>query len=277
MRIGLIGIDSSHADDFLRLFNEQHRFHDASVTAFWSHDGDAARIGEITNIDSSIASAVSLDTLLGQVDAVLVGSRDGGLHRDHALAAIAAGRPTFIDKPLALTVDDAEAILDAGERAGVPVCSASALRWQDDTVMLKARLAYLERPLAIEANGTWYPASPYGGAVFYAVHTIELVQELLGTDWRNVVRDGAAGIVCDIAGVKVTLRFSPPKQEGSHFSVTASCADKTITQRVALPDDYMAPVAQRLVDMVRIGISPLNREQLLAPVLMMQAIDKALA
>jgi hypothetical protein len=159
----------------------------------------------------------------------------------------------------------------------VPLCSASALRWQDDTVLLKARLAYLEQPYTIEANGTWYPASPYGGAVFYAVHTIELVQELLGTDWRNLRRDGPATIACEMGGVPVTLRFEPPKTDGSFFAVTASAGDNTISQRVALPDDYMAPVARRVVDMARTGVSPLSREQLLAPVRMMAAIETVLS
>lgn len=40
-------------------------------------------------------------------------------HRPEALRAIAAGKPVLIEKPLGLSADDAQAIADAAERAGV--------------------------------------------------------------------------------------------------------------------------------------------------------------
>ena len=64
----------------------------------------------------------SLDALLARErpDGILIATPNA-LHAPQALQCIAAGIPTFIEKPLAHTVADAVAICDAAERAHVPV------------------------------------------------------------------------------------------------------------------------------------------------------------
>jgi predicted dehydrogenase len=276
-RIGLAGIDSSHADDFLRIFNADRAFGDSTVTAFWSHDGDASRVAELSARHPEAAAQRSLAHLVVGVDAVIVGCRDGGLHLHHAIAAIEAGKPVFVDKPLANTFADGRAIVDAAARAWVPICSASALRWQEDTHLIKARLAYLVPPLSVEATGTWYRENDHGGPIFYAIHTIELVQELLGIDWRNVTRTGESSVSCTVGEAGVTMRFTAPQADHSHFAVTIRSAEADFTRRVVLPDDYMIPVAARIVRMIETGASPLDRAPLLAPLALMEAIEQVLA
>ncbi len=88
----------------------------------------------------------------------------------------------FVDKPLANSLSDARTDGGGGgsDRAGVPLLSGSALRWQPEAAQLKTRLAGLDGPIDLAAYGTWYPQNEYGGAIFYAIHTVELVQELAG-------------------------------------------------------------------------------------------------
>ncbi len=52
------------------------------------------------------------------VDAVIIATRHH-LHKEMALAAIAAGKHVFVEKPLALSVPDCDEICDAAERQGV--------------------------------------------------------------------------------------------------------------------------------------------------------------
>jgi predicted dehydrogenase len=54
------------------------------------------------------------------VDAVLIANPDA-YHADVALAAIAAGKHVLIEKPMCVTLDEADAIADAQRRAGVTV------------------------------------------------------------------------------------------------------------------------------------------------------------
>jgi predicted dehydrogenase len=274
MRLGLVGVDSSHAEDFLRHFNAEHRHDPIRVAAMWG--GDDERMTALAALAPDVAATDSLDGLLASVDAVIVGDRHGGRHRAHAIAAIHAGRPVFVDKPLANTLSDATAIVEAAERRGVSLLSGSALRWQAETRRLKAKLAGLDEPIALMAYGTWYPQNEYGGAIFYAIHTIELVQELLGTEWHKVrprADDDLSAVRYRVGPHSVTLEFRPLSGGSSDFGVEVEAGKVAFRQSIPLGDDYMLPVCDQIAAMLRNGHSPMTRQELLAPVAMMEEID----
>ncbi len=54
------------------------------------------------------------------VDAVYVATPPS-THKAHALMAIAAGKPVYVEKPMAMDAAECQAIIDAGRAAGVPV------------------------------------------------------------------------------------------------------------------------------------------------------------
>lgn len=277
MRIGLVGVDGSHAEDFLRHFNSEGRHHDIAVTTFWG--GDERRTGELLALAPGLHAVNSLDQLIADVDAVIVGDRHGDLHLPHALPAIAAGKPVFVDKPFTRTVGDAIALIEAAERAGTPLLSGSALRWQAETVMLKARLAYLDGAFAIGGYGTWYPDSEYGGAIFYGIHAIELMQELVGTQWNGLrVEAGEHPTIRYVTGrASVTLQLHPLGASGSSaFGASVRSRQLTCDTPIPLPDDYMAPVTDRIASMLRTS-KGMDRGTLLAPVKLMAEIDALLA
>jgi predicted dehydrogenase len=278
MRIGIAGIDGSHAEDFLRHFNVEARYGDMRVTTVWG--GTAARHTELLGRSPGLTVVGSLALLIDSVDAVIVGDRDGRLHKYRALPAIAAGKPVFVDKPLANSLADATEIVDAAERAGIPLLSGSALRWQAETQALKARLAAISRPTRLLAYGTWYPDSSYGGAVYYAIHTVELVQELLGPKWTGIeVERGADPRVHSRAGShEITMEFRALEASGSStFGVRIDAAGSFLEQPIPLGKDYMAPVCERIASMLRTDIRPMSRDELLAPVALMEEIDRLLA
>lgn len=277
MRIGLLGIDSSHAEDFLRHFNREHRHRGTTVTGIAG--GTRARLAELQAAYPDLAASDDSESLIAGVDAVIVGHRDGALHRDAALAAIAAQKPVFVDKPLANAPADAEAIADAAAANGTPILSGSALRWQAATQRLKAKVSALAGPIELRAWGTWYPQSPYGGPIFYAIHTIELAQELIGTDWRELKRVGDKNAVRFRSGPhRVTLEFRPLGESGhSEFGAAVKSDEANFGEDIVLDDDYMVPVARKFVQMIESGRSQMTRDELLAPVRMMAEIDAALA
>lgn len=240
MRIGLVGIDSSHAEDFLRHFNAEGRHPGLHVTALWGPHTPLARVDELLLLSPVVTAPASLEALLDVADAVIVGNQHGGRHAPHALAAIAAGKPVFVDKPLACSLADATAIVDAAEATGTPLLSASALRWQADTATLGRRLAAAQGPLSIRAYGTWYPDSEYGGAVFYAIHTIELLQELLGTSWGPLRPEPGKSptVRCEWGRAAVSLSFRPLGDSGaSAFGVRVTSPQTSFEQPIALPEE----------------------------------------
>jgi predicted dehydrogenase len=275
-RIGLVGLDSSHAEDFLRHFNLEGRHNGLRVTAIAG--GEAARMDELDGFAPGLVRAASLDAMLATVDAVIVGHRHGDLHRDAAVASLSAGKPTFVDKPLANSIADAEAVVATAERYGSLLLSASALRWQAETARLKARLAGIEGDYDLMAYGTWYPDSEYGGAIFYAIHTVELAQELLGIGWKKLKRKGEAPTLQFKAnGATVLLEFRPLGPSGtSAFGVEVSAKGLAFNQQIPLGDDYMAPVAAKFAKMIESGRPCLSHEELLAPVRLMREIENLL-
>ncbi len=63
------------------------------------------------------------------VDGILLESVDGRPHLAQFREAVQCGKPVFIDKPLASTVEDAKAIAQLAKEKNVPWFSSSSLRY----------------------------------------------------------------------------------------------------------------------------------------------------
>jgi len=62
-------------------------------------------------------------------------------HREWALKAIAAGKNLIIEKPIALTLEETEEIIDAAERADVQLTVYNSRRWDADFLYVRRLLA----------------------------------------------------------------------------------------------------------------------------------------
>lgn len=276
LAIGLVGLDSSHAEDFIRLVNIERRRPDLRIAAL---HGDDRRTAELTELDRSLARCNTLTELIDSVDAVIVGHRNGALHREPAIACLNAQRAVFVDKPLANSRTDAEMIVAAAERTGTPLLSGSALRWQAEAQRVKARLSGIDGPIALHAWGTWHPESEYGGPIFYAIHTVELALELLGTNFRKVkLRAAPEPTIMYRAGESdVTLTFHPPGGSGqSEFGVEVRAGDIHFRQPLPLGDDYMLPVVDRIAAMLHTRAAPMAADDFIAPLALMDEIARLL-
>lgn len=129
------------------------------------------------------------------IDVVAICS-PSGLHAQHALDAIAAGKHVVIEKPLALDLGDGERVIQAARDRGVLLSVISQRRFEPDLRYLQARIAggELGRALLGEANVRWWREDSYyssaawrgtvaldGGALMnQAIHIIDLLRWLLG-------------------------------------------------------------------------------------------------
>ena len=73
------------------------------------------------------------EDVIGKVDAVLIATDDGFDHVRRARPFVEAGLPVFIDKPLALTVEDLRTFAQ-WEKAGARLLSSSGLRYAPEIV-----------------------------------------------------------------------------------------------------------------------------------------------
>ena len=133
------------------------------------------------------------------VDAIYVATPHQ-FHREHALQAARAGKHLLIEKPMALTVEDCTAIVDAARRAGVHVVVGHSHSFDAPVRHLrkliesgafgKVRMInalnytdYLHRPRRAEELDT----SKGGGAVFnQAAHQVDIVRLVAGAPVTGV-------------------------------------------------------------------------------------------
>ncbi len=84
-------------------------------------DVDDEKLEPIRNRYSEIATTVDYAAMLkGAVDAIVIAA-PAQLHAQLAIEAINAGKHVFVEKPLALNIGDAEAVLKASEACGTVV------------------------------------------------------------------------------------------------------------------------------------------------------------
>lgn len=140
MRIGIIGLDTSHVPAFTKTFHRQpaidpslENFRVIAAYPYGSADieSSASRIPKYTAEVKEMGLEVvdSIATLLSKVDCVLLETNDGRLHLDQALEVFRAGKPVFIDKPTGSNLAEVVAIYRAAEHFDVPVFSSSSLRF----------------------------------------------------------------------------------------------------------------------------------------------------
>ena len=131
------------------------------------------------------------------VDAIYIATPPGA-HIQPALAAAEAGKPAYIEKPLARTYDEALSIVQAFEEKGVPLFVAYYRRALPKVQTLQALLRHeaigpvhsfqvtLQKPQPVVSDTSELPwrlrPEVAGGGLFMdlAPHAIDLIQYLLG-------------------------------------------------------------------------------------------------
>ncbi len=190
LRLGIVDCDTSHSYQFSRRLNHTgiaaDQWVDGArvVVAFpgSSRITDPARIEEylVAVRDAGVTLVDRPEDLIGQVDAVLIASNEGAMHRERAMPFIAAGLPVFIDKPLASTADDARALVDMARERDVTLLSASSLRFVPELRAAREDQPGIG-PLAgadVYAPAPLHPINP--GLLHYGVHGVEMLYTLLG-------------------------------------------------------------------------------------------------
>jgi predicted dehydrogenase len=212
IRIGILGTDNSHSIAFSRLFNvkgEEHHIPGAKVVAIFGPD--AARNKEVAE-QGEVPTIVKRPTdMLGMIDAAIVDFRHGGLHYKYAEPFIAAGLPTFIDKPFAVSVAHAKKMVDLAKRKRAPITSLSTVRLGPPVDNMKKAMADIGKVRAGIVTGPGSSQSEYAGVFFYGVHAVELMLEVFGSTVHSVrAADYDGSVIATVGytdGVVVTLNI----------------------------------------------------------------------
>lgn len=191
MNIGAIGIDSSHLPEFTRRIKE---LHDAGMTKCrvthffdpgtheWQHpDGPEQSAKDVAAwkakaLELGAKQAASMDELLDAVDGVMVININGHRHRKLATPALDRGMPTYIDKPMTCSLEEAKALLAKARSSKARAYSASSLRFAEE--IQKIDFGVTGPIVAIDAFGNGEQLDMMPHLWHYGCHTIEMVDAI---------------------------------------------------------------------------------------------------
>jgi len=133
IRLGMIGLDTSHVTAFTKIINDPKNKTGCRVVAAYpggSPDipASADRLEMFTNRmrdHFKVEIVSSIEELCQKVDGVLIESVDGRPHLKQARLVIAAGKPVFIDKPMAVSLADVMEIFQLAKENNVSCWSSS--------------------------------------------------------------------------------------------------------------------------------------------------------
>lgn len=193
LRVGIIGLDTSHVPAFTKVMNNPKAEGDlAGVKVVAAYPGGSPdipssidRVEGYTNTlrEMGVEIVDSIDALLEKVDVVLLESVDGRPHLKQAEPVLKAGKPMFIDKPVAGSLADAIAIFDLAEKTGTPVFSSSSLRYGpgfDKNQVGDVLGCDAYSPSSLEEH--------HPDLFWYGVHGVEILFTVMGTGCESVSR-----------------------------------------------------------------------------------------
>lgn len=292
IRIGLIGIDTSHAGQFTQLLNDASRpDHVPGARVVVAYKGGSPDVeASATRIEKfsaelrdkwKIEFVESIDELVKRVDAVMIESVDGRVHLAQARPVLKARKPLFVDKPFTASTRDAYELARLARESGTPIFSSSSLRYNDDVVAIK------RDPRVADVRGaiTWGPATlePHHPDLYwYGIHAVEMLYTFMGPGCERVSRTHTAGTDV-VVGQWKDGRVGVVRgiRDGASSYGQVVYGPKAIVSAPPPPDPAAAPVkrssyyglVKEVVEFFRTGKSPVPIDVTLEIMAFMEAAD----
>lgn len=203
LRIGMIGLDTSHVTAFTKILNDpSQKDHVPGARVVAAFKGGSPDIeSSISRVDEYTKELVekfgvklysTIEELCRNVDAVMLMSVDGRPHVWQAVPVIQAGKPLYIDKPMAGSLGDVVAIFKLAKAQQVPMFSSSSLRYGKNTQAV--RNGAIGKVLSAETSSPFTAEPKHPDMFWYAVHGAESLFTVMGTGCESVKRGtNAAG------------------------------------------------------------------------------------
>src|SRR5688572_2205197 len=278
IKIGIIGLDTSHAPAFAKYFNVTDTSGNFRVVAAYPHgskdiESSVSRIPKYTEEVKGYGVTVvdSIKKLLEMVDVVLLETNDGRLHKEQAFQVIGANKPLFIDKPIAASLADVITIYKRAGEMSVPVFSASSLRYMKTAQDVRYNNA-IGKVLGADTFSPATLESHHPDLFWYGIHGVEILFTVMGPGCESVTRfnkdnmDVVVGLWSD--GRIGTFRGT---REGKHdYGGTAFGSNGNM---VLGPFDGYDGLAVKIADFFTTKKSPVEEKETLEIYAFMEAAD----
>ncbi len=282
IRVGIIGLDTSHCAAFTQVLNDPQAPPDVAgfrvVAAYPRGSADIAssteRIPEYTKDfrKRGVEIVDSIAALLSKVDVVLLETNDGRPHLEQALVVMKAGKPLFIDKPIAASLADAIAIFELGRRYHVPVFSSSSLRFGKKT--LEARNGKIGTVQTCETTSPCHLEKTHPDLFWYGIHGVEALFTVMGPGCKSVRRTMSTPtddvVVGQWEGGRVGT-FHGTRGKGGYGGTATGTKG---TMAVGAYDGYR-PLVVAITHFFYTGMVPVKEEETLEIYAFMEAADES--
>jgi predicted dehydrogenase len=285
-KVGIIGLDTSHAIAFTKIMNVDK---DPSVEGFrmvaayqWGSKDIASSTNRYPKYvqqvkEMGVEVVPTIDDLLAKVDVVCLETNDGREHFWQAEKVFASGKRVFIDKPLAHNLKDALKIYEAGRKYNAQYFSSSALRFSNVAKAARAgeygkiRGAALISPSPLEEQGT------HNYYTWYGIHGFEPLVAIMGMGvekvacFRNDTDDAIIATWKD--GRMGELRLMRKSWIYSGYVLPEKPKDRK--QPIIMYDGYQGyqPLLKEIVQFFKTGVPPVTPEETLEIMAFMEAAE----
>ncbi|MGX6449294.1 Gfo/Idh/MocA family protein [Patulibacter sp. S7RM1-6] len=187
--VGIVGagaiVDRAHLPAYLG----------AGLEIVGVHDRDADRAAEVA-ARHGVPVADSLQALLddprvGVIDIAVIADAQPAIAR----AALAAGKHVVCQKPLAPTLDEAHALVDAAREAGRQIAVNQQLRFDEGVAAARAMVerGWIGEPTALAVNVNiatdfgqwpWLVVTPRLEVMYHSIHYVDAIRSIFGDPER---------------------------------------------------------------------------------------------
>jgi predicted dehydrogenase len=282
LRIGIVGCDTSHATAFTRLFNDAaDKNHVAGGKVVAAFKGGSPDISESrSRVDGyvkqlqekyGVKMADSVEELCKEVDVVLLESLDGRPKLEQVRPVIKAGKPVFIDKPVAASLRDVIEIDRLARENHVPWFSSSAYRYYECMVEVKTndvgeiRSAISYGPCALEVH--------HPDLFWYGIHPTEALFTIMGSGCESVART-ATPVTDVVTGIwsdgRVGTLVGQRNASGHKVIVFGS---KGIAEQKG--DGDYTPLVREIMNFFQTGVAPVPNAETIEIYAFMEAADES--
>jgi hypothetical protein len=275
VRAGMIGLDTSHAVAFTTLLNGPNAPAELGgmkiVAAYPVGSPDLENslkyVEDYTQKLRGLGVEIvgSTDELFKRVDAVLVESVDGRPHLAQARSAILAGKPVFVDKPMAASLADALQIFRLAKEKHVPCFSASSLRFSKGFQAARTGKSGFGSVLSCTAWGPMHTEPHHPDFFWYGIHGVETLFTIMGPGCKTVIRTGPTSAV----GVWKDNRVGVFLGENTYGALVKGSKK----DGYAGTFDGYAPLVVEIAKFFQTGKPPVSAEETLEIMAFMEAAD----
>ncbi len=283
LRVGIIGLDA-HGLPFTQLLNNPDKppeLAGARVVAAWpggSPDVEASQNILARSVDPvrelGVEIVESIDEVLEKSDVVMILSIDGRPHLQQARQVIAAGKPFFIDKPVAASLADTVQVYELAAAAEVPCFSSSSLRFSPGILGMRNDPA-VGQVRGCDVYGPNAPLEPsHPDLFYYGIHATEMLFTIMGTGCVSVtrVKTGGTDFVVGVWGDGRVGTFRGIRDGARGFGATVFGA-----KGIAPAGKFVGypPLLVEIVQFFKTGEPPVAVEETLEIYAFMEAADES--